>query len=103
MADTQFDWADPLRLDSLLTDEERMVRDSARRFCDEQLVPRVRDDFRHERFDRAVVRSMGELGFFGATPSTRPTVRGSRSGNAALSELLAKLAELGLLIDETKP
>ena len=46
MADTQFDWADPLRLDALLTDEERMVRESARRFCDEQLMPRVRDDFR---------------------------------------------------------
>jgi glutaryl-CoA dehydrogenase len=54
-------------MDSLLTDEERMVRDQARRFCDEELVPRVRDDFRHERFDRAVVRAMGELGFFGAT------------------------------------
>jgi glutaryl-CoA dehydrogenase len=67
MADTQFDWADPLRLDPLLTDEERMVRESARRFCDEQLMPRVRDDFRHERFDRSVVRGMAELGFFGAT------------------------------------
>jgi len=67
MAESQFDWADPLRMDSLLTDEERMVGDQARRFCDEELVPRVRDDFRHERFDRAVVRAMGELGFFGAT------------------------------------
>ena len=67
MADSQFDWADPLLLEQQLAGEERMVRDQARRFCDEQLVPRVRDDFRHERFDRAVVRGMGELGFFGAT------------------------------------
>ena len=67
MAESQFDWADPLRLDPLLTEEELMVRDQARRFCDEQLVPRVRDDFRHERFDRSVVRRMAELGFFGAT------------------------------------
>jgi len=67
MADSHFDWADPLQLEPLLTAEERMVRESARRFCDEQLVPRVRDDFRHERFDRAVVRGMAELGFFGAT------------------------------------
>src|SRR5262245_40069455 len=67
MAESQFDWADPLRLDSLLAPEERLVRDQARRFCDETLVPRVRDDFRHERFDRAVVRGMAELGFFGAT------------------------------------
>ncbi len=67
MADAQFDWADPLLLEPQLTAEERMVRDQARRFADEQLVPRVRDDFRHERFDRSVVRGMGELGFFGAT------------------------------------
>jgi glutaryl-CoA dehydrogenase len=67
MAESQFDWADPLRLDPLLSSEERLIRDQARRFCDEQLVPRVRDDFRHERFDRAVVRGMAELGFFGAT------------------------------------
>ena len=67
MAEPQFDWADPLRLDALLAPEERMVRDHARRFCDETLLPRVRDDFRHERFDRAVVRGMAELGFFGAT------------------------------------
>jgi glutaryl-CoA dehydrogenase len=67
MADTQFDWTDPLRLDQLLTGDERMVRESARRFCDEQLMPRVRDDFRHERFDRSVMRGMAELGFFGAT------------------------------------
>jgi glutaryl-CoA dehydrogenase len=67
MAASQFDWADPLSLQQLLTDEERMVRDHARRFCEEQLVPRVRDDFRHERFDRAIVNAMGEMGFFGAT------------------------------------
>jgi glutaryl-CoA dehydrogenase len=67
MAESQFDWADPLRLDPLLTSEERMVRDQARRFCDEQLVPRVCEDFRHERFDRAVIRGMADLGFFGAT------------------------------------
>jgi len=67
MADAQFDWADPLLLEPQLAAEERMVRDQARRFADEQLVPRVRDDFRHERFDRSVVRGMGELGFFGAT------------------------------------
>jgi len=67
MADTQFDWADPLLLEQELTEEERMVRDNARRFCQGQLAPRVRDDFRHERFDRAIVAAMGEMGFFGAT------------------------------------
>jgi glutaryl-CoA dehydrogenase len=67
MADTQFDWTDPLRLEQQLGEHERMVRDQARRFCDDQLAPRVRDDFRHERFDRGLVRGMGTMGFFGAT------------------------------------
>ena len=61
MAEPQFDWADPLRLDALLAPEERMVRDHARRFCDETLLPRVRDDFRHERFDRAVETLVAEI------------------------------------------
>jgi glutaryl-CoA dehydrogenase len=67
MAESQFDWADPLRMEPLLASEERMVRDQARRFCEERLAPRVRDDFRHERFDRTIVGAMGEMGFFGAT------------------------------------
>ena len=67
MADSSFDWADPLGLERELSDEERMVRDSARRFCQSQLGPRVRDDFRHERFDRAIMEAMGEMGFLGAT------------------------------------
>jgi hypothetical protein len=43
------------------------------------------------------------LGFFGATPTTRPTVSGSRGGNAALADLVAKLAALGLIVDGTTP
>jgi glutaryl-CoA dehydrogenase len=67
MAESQFDWADPLALEQSLAAEERMVLDQARRFCEERLAPRVRDDFRHERFDRALVSAMGGMGFFGAT------------------------------------
>ncbi len=67
MAESSFDWADPLLLERELSEEERMVRDSARRFCQGQLAPRVREDFRHERFDRALMEAMGEMGFFGAT------------------------------------
>ena len=52
MTESQFDWADPLLIEHELSEEERMIRDSARRFCEERLVPRVREDFRHERFDR---------------------------------------------------
>jgi glutaryl-CoA dehydrogenase len=60
------DWQDPLGLEAQLTDEERLVRDAARRFADEQLAPRVLEDFRYERFDRALYAEMGALGFLGA-------------------------------------
>jgi glutaryl-CoA dehydrogenase len=67
MADSNFDWADPLHLEQELKEEERMVRDSARRFCQEKLLPRVREDFRHERSDRGIIASMGGMGFLAAT------------------------------------
>jgi len=67
MADGVFDWSDPLLLNEELSEEERLVRDNARRFCQDKLLPRVRDDFRHERFDPAVVQEMGAMGFLGAT------------------------------------
>jgi glutaryl-CoA dehydrogenase len=62
-----FDWADPLLLDEALTEEERMVRDSARAYCQERLSPRVLEANRHERFDREIMNEMGALGFLGAT------------------------------------
>jgi glutaryl-CoA dehydrogenase len=62
-----FDWADPLALDQELTAEERMVRESARGFCEGRLVPRVREAFRNESFDRAIMTEMGEMGFLGIT------------------------------------
>ena len=62
-----FQWDDPLHLADQLTDEERMVADSARAYCQERLMPRARDAFRHERFHREIMNEMGELGFLGAT------------------------------------
>ncbi len=67
MADSTFDWTDPFLLEQELSDDERMVQDNARRFCQDKLSPRARDDFRHERFDRGVMVAMGEMGFLGAT------------------------------------
>src|SRR5262249_54321493 len=67
MADFQFDWADPLLLEQELSEGGRTVRKHGRRFAQGQLAPRVRDDFRHERFERAIILGMGEMGFFGAT------------------------------------
>jgi glutaryl-CoA dehydrogenase len=66
-SDAPFDWSDPLLLDQELTSEERIVRDSARSFCQDKLLPRVRDGFRNETFDRAIMTEMGEMGFLGIT------------------------------------
>jgi glutaryl-CoA dehydrogenase len=62
-----FSWEDPLALDSQLREEERMVRDAAQQYASERLAPRIRDAFRHERFDRDVFSEMGALGLLGAT------------------------------------
>jgi glutaryl-CoA dehydrogenase len=62
-----FQWDDPLLFDEQLTGEERMVRDSARAYCQEKLMPRVLHAHREERFDREVFTEMGALGFLGST------------------------------------
>ena len=62
-----FTWEDPLLLEEVLTEEERMIRDSARQFCQERLMPRVLEANRHERFDREIMNEFGEMGFLGAT------------------------------------
>ncbi len=67
MLDVPFDWQDALRLDELLTPEEVMVRDSARKYAQERLMPRILLAHRHETFDLDVMREMGEMGFLGAT------------------------------------
>ena len=64
---TPFQWDDPLRFDQQLTEDERAIRDAAHAYCQEKLAPRVLDGFRHERFDRAIMNEMGEMGFLGAT------------------------------------
>jgi glutaryl-CoA dehydrogenase len=62
-----FDWADPFRLDDQLTDDERMIRDSAHAFAQEQLQPRVIDAYRSERDAPELFPMMGEMGLLGAT------------------------------------
>jgi glutaryl-CoA dehydrogenase len=63
----KLDWADPLHLDGQLTEEERLIRDAAAGYCQRALMPRVQQAFRHERFDREILREMGALGLLGAT------------------------------------
>ncbi|HVG83361.1 MAG TPA: acyl-CoA dehydrogenase [Vicinamibacterales bacterium] len=62
---TRFDWSDPLLLDAQLSEEERMVRETARAYCQERLAPRVLEAFRHEKTDPAIFREMGELDLLG--------------------------------------
>ena len=66
-AAVEFDWTDPLLFDDMLSEDERLVRDSARAYCQEKLMPRVLEANRHERFDREILREMGALGFLGST------------------------------------
>ena len=62
-----FQWEDPLVLDGALTEEERLVRDSARDYCREKLMPRVLTANREERFDREIMTELGALGMLGPT------------------------------------
>ena len=62
-----FDWQDPLLLEELFTDDERMVRDTAHDFAQEHLMPGIIDANRHEKFDPQIMREMGKLGLLGAT------------------------------------
>ena len=62
-----FNWADPMLIDNQLTEEERLIRDTANDFCQKKLMPRVLEDNRNEKFDRELFYEFGELGFLGAT------------------------------------
>ena len=63
----KLDWQDPFLLEQQLTDEQRMVRDSARQYAQDKLLPRVQGAFRREETDPAIFREMGELGLLGST------------------------------------
>ena len=58
---------DALELDSQLTDEERMIRDTAREYCQGKLMPRVREAWRNEKFHREIMNEFGQLGMLGST------------------------------------
>ena len=63
----KFDWQDPLLLEALLTEEERLVRDSARAYAQDKLLPRITQAFRNESYDPAIYPEMGAVGLLGAT------------------------------------
>ncbi|MCK5425411.1 MAG: acyl-CoA dehydrogenase family protein, partial [Emcibacter sp.] len=60
-------WDDILLLEDFLTEEERMIRDGAHDFCQNELMPGILDANRHENFDRNIMTKMGELGLLGPT------------------------------------
>ncbi|WFM73037.1 acyl-CoA dehydrogenase [Halomonas sp. CKK8] len=64
---TPVTWDDPFRLVDQLSEDERMVLQTAHDYCQEKLLPRVLEANRHERFDREIMNEMGELGLLGAT------------------------------------
>ncbi len=62
-----FDWQDPLLLDRELDEDERLVRDAARAYAQDKLMPRILTANREERFDREIMTEMGAMGFLGST------------------------------------
>ncbi len=90
MSQPGFHWQDPLLLEQQLTDDERMVRDAAAAYAQQQLMPRVLESFRHERFDARIFREMGEIGLFGPTI---PTEYGGAGLNYVSYGLIAREIE----------
>jgi glutaryl-CoA dehydrogenase len=85
-----FSWKDPLLLDQQLSDEERMIRDSAELFAERMLAPRVLDAFRNEHTDPEIFREMGDAGLLGATI---PEIYGGSGLNYVSYGLIAREVE----------
>ncbi|MFB3151182.1 MAG: acyl-CoA dehydrogenase, partial [Alphaproteobacteria bacterium] len=66
-SELSFSWEDPFLFDEQLTEEERLIRDTARQFADDKLMPRIVEANRDEVFDPMVMKEMAALGFLGAT------------------------------------
>ena len=90
MTKVRFCWEDPLLLDTQLSEEERMIRDAARDYCQGQLLPRVQEAFRHEITDRSIFGEMGALGLLGPT---LPTEYGGAGLNHVSYGLVAREVE----------
>jgi glutaryl-CoA dehydrogenase len=86
----EFNWEDPLDLESSLTEDERMIRDSARAFAEDKLMSRVQRAFREESFDREIMSELGAMGFLGVMNSE--TYGGSGLGYVAYG-LIAREVE----------
>ncbi|HQU37632.1 MAG TPA: acyl-CoA dehydrogenase [Anaerolineales bacterium] len=90
MAKPTFKWDDPFLLNDQLTDEERMIRDAARKYCQDKLQPRILEANRKEVFHREIMDEMGQLGFLG---STIPEEYGGAGLNHVAYGLIAREVE----------
>jgi glutaryl-CoA dehydrogenase len=90
MAKATFKWDDPFLFNDQLTDEERMIRDAARRYCQDKLMPRILEANRHEIFHREIMDEMGAMGFLG---STIPEEYGGAGLNHVAYGLIAREVE----------
>lgn len=90
MTSTRFDWQDPFFLDGQLGEEERLIRDAARDYCQARLMPRVLEANRCEQFDRTIMNELGELGLLGAT---LPEQYGCAGANHVAYGLIAREVE----------
>lgn len=90
MAKATFKWDDPFLFNDQLTGEERMIRDTARRYCQEKLMPRILEANRREIFHREVMDEMGGMGFLG---STIPEEYGGAGLNHVAYGLIAREVE----------
>jgi glutaryl-CoA dehydrogenase len=85
-----FDWQDPFFLDEQLSEEERAIRDAARDYCQDKLMPRVIEANRHEKFHREIMTEMGALGLLG---STLPEKYGCAGSSYTVYGLVAREVE----------
>jgi glutaryl-CoA dehydrogenase len=90
MAKPTFKWDDPFLLNDQLTDEERMIRDVARKYCQDKLMPRILEANRHEVFHREIMNEMGQMGLLG---STLPEEYGGAGLNHVAYGLIAREVE----------
>ncbi|MBP8047929.1 MAG: acyl-CoA dehydrogenase [Anaerolineales bacterium] len=90
MSKQTFKWDDPFLFNDQLSDEERMIRDTARKYCQDKLMPRILEANRNESFDRAIMNEMGSLGFLG---STLPEEYGGSELNYVSYGLIAREVE----------
>jgi glutaryl-CoA dehydrogenase len=87
---TTFTWSDPFLLNDQLSEEERMIRDATRDYCQDKLMPRILEANRHETFDRAIFNEMGQMGLLG---STIPEEYGAAGLNSVCYGLIAREVE----------